>query len=151
MAVGWQLPNGTLERPIPANRLSPFESQTMAMTAFGGEATMMQTGTSDMQEENVMMAETSESDEALLEVFPNPASSGVDGLTISGHGGAHESFDATVEIQHITGEVVYSRQFSCEGNCGEYVLPVDPQLTPGVYLVHLISNGKRSSKRLLVK
>ncbi|MEX1240064.1 MAG: Ig-like domain-containing protein [Cyclobacteriaceae bacterium] len=151
MAVGWQLPNGTQERPIAGNRLSPFESQTTAMTAFGGEATMMQTVTSDMQEENVMMAETSENDEASLEVFPNPASSGVDGLTISGHGDAHESFDATVEIQHITGEVVYSWQFSCEGNCGEFVLPVDSQLTPGVYLVHLISNGKRSSKRLLVK
>lgn len=25
IAVGWQLPNGTLERPIPGNRLSPFE------------------------------------------------------------------------------------------------------------------------------
>ncbi|MES2139696.1 MAG: Ig-like domain-containing protein [Bacteroidota bacterium] len=24
LAVGWQLPNGTLERPIPGNRLSPF-------------------------------------------------------------------------------------------------------------------------------
>ncbi len=24
VAVGWQLPNGTMERPIPGNRLSPF-------------------------------------------------------------------------------------------------------------------------------
>jgi photosystem II stability/assembly factor-like uncharacterized protein len=28
LAVGWQLPNGTLERPIPGNRLSPFGGST---------------------------------------------------------------------------------------------------------------------------
>ena len=30
IAVGWQLPDGTLERPIPGNRLSPFELPTNA-------------------------------------------------------------------------------------------------------------------------
>src|SRR5690606_24815580 len=25
LAVGWQIPDGTFERPIPGNRLSPFE------------------------------------------------------------------------------------------------------------------------------
>lgn len=36
MAVGWQLPDGTMERPIPGNRLWPFEdaaSNTAARTA----------------------------------------------------------------------------------------------------------------------
>lgn len=112
---------------------------------------MMQTESSGTQEENVMMAETTESDETSLEIFPNPAPGGVAELKISGHRGVNDASDATVEIRRVTGEVVYSGQFSCEGSCDGYALPVDQQLTPGVYLVHVIANGKRSSKRLLVK
>src|SRR5690606_20284224 len=33
LAVGWQLPNGTLERPIAGNRLSPMGSTAPAATA----------------------------------------------------------------------------------------------------------------------
>jgi hypothetical protein len=32
LAVGWQLPSGTMERPIPGNRLSPFQSASNART-----------------------------------------------------------------------------------------------------------------------
>lgn len=32
LAVGWQLPNGTMERPIPGTRLSPFTSNPPAVT-----------------------------------------------------------------------------------------------------------------------
>jgi hypothetical protein len=29
LAVGWQLPDGTLERPIPGNHLEPFSSRRL--------------------------------------------------------------------------------------------------------------------------
>lgn len=34
VSVGWQLPNGTLERPIPGSRLSPYTVTTTTTTTF---------------------------------------------------------------------------------------------------------------------
>jgi hypothetical protein len=44
LAVGWQLPSGTLERPIPGSRLSPFvaisnQAPTVSLTAPANNAT----------------------------------------------------------------------------------------------------------------
>lgn len=150
MAVGWQLPDGTLERPIPGSRLSPFGSQTMAMTAFGSETTMMQVQSAHTEGEQLQMAEGANS-EMSLEIYPNPAPAGTADLMISGYGGVDDSFEAVLEIQRMTGDVVYSQNIFCDGDCGEYSLPVEQKLTPGVYLIHVLVNGKRSSKRLLVK
>ena len=144
MAVGWQLPNGTLERPVPGSRLSPFESQAMAATAFGGETMMSQSQTT-------IQNELGENPESELEVFPNPAQSGVPELMISGYGNMSESFEATVEIQRMTGEIVYSKRFSLGGSREGYSMSIGQQLTPGVYLVNFIVNGRRETKRLLVK
>lgn len=145
MAVGWQLPGGALERPIPGSRLSPSGSQMMATTSFEGS-----TETTMMTSSQTMMVE-SENVEAELDVFPNPAPSGVPELMISGYGKANESFESTVEIQRVTGEIVYSRRFNFGGHGDGYSMAVDQQLTPGVYLVNFIVNGRRQTKRLLVK
>jgi chitodextrinase len=143
MAVGWQLPNGNLERPIPGSRLSPSQAQTMAMTSFAAEPMMMESGT--------MTDDTSENIESTLQVFPNPAQSDIPALTISGYGKGNQSFTGTVEVQRITGETVYSSDFSCGGNCDGYSIPVNGELTPGLYLINVTTNGSRMSKRLLVK
>jgi hypothetical protein len=140
MAVGWQLPNGTLERPIPGSRLSPFESQAMAMNGLASPMTT-QDGNPDFVTEDLSTD---------VDVFPNPAESGASGLTISGNGMAGGS-KSKIEIQRMTGEIVYSKEITCDGGCETYSLPVDRALAPGVYMVNVITNGKRSSKRLLVK
>lgn len=36
LAVGWQLPSGALERPIPGSRLSPWTLSSGAQTPYGG-------------------------------------------------------------------------------------------------------------------
>jgi hypothetical protein len=143
MAVGWQLPNGNLERPIPGSRLSPSQSQAMATTSFAAEPMMMESET--------MTADAGENVESTLQVFPNPAQSDIPALTISGYGKANQSFTGTVQIQRITGESVYSKEFSCGGNCDGYSIPLNGELTPGLYLINVITNGSRTSKRLLVK
>ena len=44
MAVGWQLPGGTLERPIPGNRLTPFKGGTTPPPATSYSLTVAVTG-----------------------------------------------------------------------------------------------------------
>ena len=137
MAVGWQLPDGTMERPIPGNRLSPFNSgATMAMQ---NETTSMETS-------------SAESDlYSRISIYPNPARSGDPELTISGYEGIDKTIETQVEIINITGDVVFAERILCGGNCSSYLMNVNKQLVPGVYLVNMSTNGVRSSKRLLVK
>lgn len=135
MAVGWQLPNGTLERPIPGSRLSPYESGAMAMNAFASE-TMMAEATQPVTE---------------VDVYPNPLESGTPELIITGYEGRNGGFTSRVEIQRMTGEIVYTGDFECNGQCDDLKIPAGPALSPGVYMVNIITDGERSTKRLLVK
>ncbi len=140
MAVGWQLPNGTLERPIPGNRLSPFESQNMMMTAFAGETTMGPE----------MALENQNDGSDRIEIFPNPASTGTPDIRIAGPGRFVPGARSIVEVQRMTGEIVLSQEFFCD-DCDTYSVPIDGHLAPGLYVVSIIVNGKRSSERLLVR
>lgn len=143
MAVGWKLPDGTLERPIPGNRLSPHVSETM--TTFAAQTnTMMATEDTSLQGDALMEFS------AGMEIYPNPADSGTPQLTISGLTLPYGA-DTKVEIQRMTGEIVYSRNFSCNGSCDNYSASVDQELPPGVYMVNVITEGRRATKRLLVK
>ena len=132
MAVGWQLPDGTMERPIPGNRLSPWEDTSTT--------TLADTRTQD----NARMY-------SQISVYPNPARSGDPELTIAGYDGIEETIETQVEIINMTGEVVFEERISCGGNCGSYLMNINKQLVPGVYMVNMKTNGVRSSKRLLVK
>jgi hypothetical protein len=132
MAVGWQLPDGTMERPIPGNRLSPFEN--------AGAMMMAETST----DENAAMY-------SQISVYPNPARSGDPELTIAGYEGIEETIETQVEIINITGDVVFSDRILCGGGCGSYLMNINKQLVPGVYVVNMQTNGVRTAKRLLVK
>ncbi len=131
IAVGWTLPDGTLERPISGSHLSPFEANEAA--AFNES----------------LAAGSSWFDE--IDVYPNPASSDDLQLTISGFEGLDKTIRTQVEIVNLTGEVVYSGDVSCGGDCNSYLMELNKQLVPGVYLVNLKTNSSRISKRLLVK
>ncbi len=140
MAVGWQLPDGTLERPIPGSRLSPFESQNMAMATLAAGAT--DTGTVGDGMTDIMSGE--------LVIYPNPAPSDVAMLHITSGNAAGRS-QGTIEIMRMTGEMVYAKPFICPGNCGDHEVAVDKKLTPGVYMVKMTANGKTTVRRLLVR
>ena len=86
-----------------------------------------------------------------LEVFPNPAVSGTGDVTISGYqrmGGARET---VVEVMRMTGEMMFTEKIVCQTGCDGFSVSVTKDLPPGVYLVNVVSNGERQTKRLLVK
>jgi hypothetical protein len=51
----------------------------------------------------------------------------------------------------MTGEVVFTERIQCGGNCSDYLINIDKELVPGVYLVNMKTNGVRRWERLLVK
>ena len=130
LAVGWQLPDGTLERPIAGSRLSPFEASSSTTAA---------------------RMTTEEDLYSQINVYPNPAKSGDPQLTISGYEGIKKTIETEVQILNMTGEVVFGDRISCGGDCGSYLVNINKQLVPGVYLVRMKTNGVTSAKRLLVK
>ncbi len=132
IAVGWELPNGTLERPIPGSHLSPFENNA-ATTAFDPENT------------------TNEESYSQINIYPNPAQSGDPALSISGYEAVKENVETLVEITNMTGEVIFRDRITCGGNCSAYLMNINKALVPGIYLVNMSTNGTRLSKRLLVK
>lgn len=144
VAVGWQLPDGTLERPIPGNRLMPFESETFTTADF------MAANSTATQADN-LTASADGNTNMDIDIFPNPAQGGIPELTISTYGGVQEATEITIEIVRMTGEVVHSQKVFCEANCDAFPVNIDQALDPGVYLISVSNHGKRSSKRLMVK
>jgi hypothetical protein len=84
-------------------------------------------------------------------VYPNPARSGDPKLTISGYDNIDRTIETNVRIMNMTGDVVFSETISCGGNCGSYIMNINKQLVPGVYVVNMETDGVRSARRLLVK
>lgn len=88
---------------------------------------------------------------AQIDVFPNPLKSSDRHLFISGFEGNRETIETKVEIINITGVLIFADRISCDLGCGDYNMTFDKPLPPGVYLVNMETNGRRLSKRLLVK
>ena len=130
MAVGWQLPDGTMERPIPGNRLLPFTNGASAMAA---------------------RTATQEELYSQISIYPNPATSADRRLTISGYEDIKQTIETNIQIMNITGEVVFANRISCGGDCSSYLMNINKQLMPGVYLVTMKTDGVMSARRLLVR
>jgi hypothetical protein len=133
IAVGWRWPNISAERPIEGRHLSPFETNSARMV-------------SDSEDKSAEKALYSQ-----INIYPNPVQSGDPDLTISGYERVEVPVETDIQIMNMTGEVVFAERIQCGGNCSTYLMNVNKQLVPGVYLVNLKTNGIRSSKRLLVK
>lgn len=127
LAVGWQLPGGALERPIPGSRLSKSGTASAAVTT-----------------QDAMLY-------SQINVYPNPVESGDAALTVGGYEGIERTIQTQIEIINLMGEVVFRENIFCGGDCSTYLLEMNKQLVPGVYLVNLKMNGTGYSKRLLVK
>lgn len=133
VAVGWQLPDGTLERPIPGNRLSP--------SAKSG-ASAARVGSGNQPEENDSLLK-----DAVLRLYPNP----VDGqrLTLD-----IESFSAGssvnhIEIRQLTGRRVYSEEIICKEDCSTEINTEN--FPPGLYILQVKTRGRTLTERLVIR
>jgi ELWxxDGT repeat protein len=135
VSVVWTKPSGAREvGPIPGSYLSPYVDEN---------------ATARISENKTI----SKSERLLqqISIYPNPAQTTHRELTIAGYDGIDETIETQVDIVNLTGDVVFSERISCGGDCSSYLMKVNEQLVPGVYLINLKANGMRSSKRLLVK
>lgn len=136
VSVVWMRPGAGWEtNPIPGGYLSPYIS--------GGDATGRMAGNSALQQEERSIGQVS--------IYPNPATANERELMIAGYEGIDETIETDVEIVNMTGDVVFSERVLCGGDCASYILKINKQLVPGVYLVNLKMKDARFSKRLLVK
>jgi hypothetical protein len=132
VAVGWQLPNGVFERPIPGMRLAPF-GQSFALFENVTHANSNTIG----MERNIDVG---------LDVFPNPAQHGVSRLTITTNEAQSSAEKVVLRIVRLTGEVIHTSEIDLGS-----ALSVDEGIPSGIYLVEVNVKGKRYSKRLLVR
>jgi hypothetical protein len=136
IAVGWQLPDGTLERPIPGNRLTPYDDGSGTAAARLAQDTRSAIyGDQEVEQE--------------ISLFPNPASQGTVTLSISDND-ISAIDEASVEIINSTGITVYTDISRCEGGHCNLSIEANSRFIPGVYIVNALINRKRYSKRLII-
>lgn len=130
VSVGWQLPDGTLERPIGGNRLSP--------SASGSPATFSQRDMPDGQSEEGME----------VRIYPNPVNGEKLTITVQ-NPGMTESAPRQIDILQVTGLSVYQQTDLCAGNCTTEI-DVSRHLTSGVYILQVRIGGRVVTEKLVV-
>lgn len=129
-AVAWRLPDGTFEGPIMGSHLSPFSPDPASAARLANS------------ESNAFEQ---------ISIYPNPASINDRELTIAGYEGIDEVVETRVRIMNMTGNVVHEEEVRCGGDCGSYLMKINQQLVPGLYIIEMEGGGARHSERLLVK
>lgn len=137
VAVGWQLPDGTLERPIPGIRLSSSLEATLAGREKKQEALSVN------PDEGSDLANR-------LSLFPNPVTGGQVSIEVSGDSNYSLLRNAYVEIASMTGKIIHTERIICEGSCQTHTLQLDDTFPSGVYIVHIMIDGHRYAKKLVV-
>lgn len=137
IAVGWQLPDGVLERPLPGSRLSPFETLEAPANA--------RAGTNPPAEDKVEDPPGID-----ITVFPNPVHQGTVTLALEGYAGMEKtSNEVYLDIRTITGMSVYSNTLSCNDACTTEIA-VDENFPAGVYIILVILDHKTFTEKLVV-
>lgn len=137
LSVAWRfVADGTFEGPIPGSRLIPYEipDPSASMTARTAK---------DGTEEAIM----SEEESSEISVYPNPTSSREISISL---GNLQPVADPRVEIISSAGRIIQSQTASCEG-CNEIHFTLDNNVVPGLYLVNVVMNRRRITKKLQVK
>ncbi len=127
LAVGWKLPSGTLERPIPGSRLLPYSGAT-ARTSSETE-----------------LAEYTEEEEDFIKVYPNPFTS----KTTIEFTLTEEDF-VNASIYNTSGELV--KQLF-EGSCqpGAHLLEFEAgELNNGLYLARITTSRAVYYKKIVL-
>ena len=129
LAVGWQLPNGTMERPIAGNRLSPIESLIASTTST------LQT---EITDSNISFDKVT--------AYPNPFS---DVVTLDL---ASEKITLQkVVILNQTGTVVYEEQNLKLENNKLVINLAGTDLNSGLYFLKYTDNTGKSNTIKLIK
>jgi ELWxxDGT repeat protein len=126
--VGWELPDGTSEFPVPGNRLIPFEDPSTTAAMFAA---------SDV---------TSFEEEGKVSISPNPVASG-NQVFINLPGATDQ--EVLVDIKSITGVSVQSETLSSNGE--GVIIDLKPSIAAGMYLIRVSNNKKRWATKLQVK
>jgi ELWxxDGT repeat protein len=126
--VGWDLPQGPQERPIPGSRLIPFEDPSTSTTVFSK-------GLEFIPEDNNTVS-----------IYPNPVVSGKQ-LTLFLPGDV--TGDLAVDIASVTGVSVQNEKLFNTSN--EVVIDLKPSISPGIYLITVSDNKRRWLNKVQIK
>jgi hypothetical protein len=133
LSVGWQLPDGTLERPIPGMRLIPFEMDQSMSAARAGVAV------------EIMTIEDGEG----IQLYPNPATDRHVNMEFTIRN-LSDLEQALVQIVSESGSVVHEERIRCQDDCRSFSLNLNSEITPGVYLINVLMDRRRLTKKLVV-
>lgn len=133
LSVGWQLPDGTLESPIPGTRLIPFETEQQ-MSAARAETAV-----------EIISIEDGEG----IQLYPNPVSDRIVNMEFTIRN-INDLQQAIVQIVSETGSIVHEERITCSDDCRSYLLNLNSQVTPGVYLINVLMDRRRLTKKLIV-
>lgn len=134
ISVGWQLADGTMERPIPTRRLVAFSrDDAAAAPSFASESDPGDVG----------------GESTLIGIYPNPTSGRAVTLSISSDK-VSKPKEADVRVISFTGEVVYQNRIMCD-DCSDILLDFKNDARPGVYLVKVVVDGAHLTRKLVVK
>jgi hypothetical protein len=127
VAVGWQFPDFSLERPIPGIRLSPF--------ALDGQ-------------ERVGAEQAAQTNSFAFEVYPNP-SQGKKILIQSKGLGYNEQVE--VFLYNSMGSMISVHSFQADESGGLFEeLLFTQQLPAGIYTLMLQSDSQTSTRKLVI-
>jgi subtilisin family serine protease len=133
LAVGWQLPDGTMERPIAGNRLSPVIHEG--------------TFADDYQTQGQFYADQSEAGHISVDVYPNPVKGEKLNIIIQGLSLTPDA-EKEVSIRHLTGQSVYSKRENCFEDCSTEINIAD--FDPGVYILQVRIGQRTFTEKLIV-
>ena len=134
LAVGWQLPDGTVERPISGSRLSPFVEKGMLPPSA----------------EEIKIADPADHmGEMTMQLYPNPVEGDVLNILISGEA-LPENTMREIAIRQVTGLLVYNKREHCTGDCSTQI-QVQHKLTSGVYILQIRVGEKLFTEKLLIR
>ncbi|GAL84370.1 PKD domain-containing protein [Sporocytophaga myxococcoides] len=130
ISVGWRLPDGTLERPIPGKRLSPF------ITPYE-------------ETENIELIPASGVDSiAKILAYMDPADKGTITLSLLGYVN-----DPRIHILvfDTKGKKQYNEKTTCDITSARTVLPIKERFKPGVYVIQVAVGNKLFFERILIR
>jgi hypothetical protein len=126
--VGWRLPSGAMERPIPGNRIIPFEDASTSAAAFTTEEVFNEEGS------------------ATISIYPNPV---VNGRTITIDLPEGTAGDIQVDVISSTGVALQTEQQVANGE--DLSMELKASIVPGMYMIKVLNNRKRWVNKIQVK
>jgi hypothetical protein len=126
--VGWRLPAGTLERPIPGNRVMPYEDASTSAASFVSHEVF------------------SENPAAEMSVYPNPV---VNGRAVTIGLPDLSDGEVQVDVMSATGVSLQTEQHTVVGQ--SLTMDLQPSIGPGMYLIKVFDSRKRWVAKIQVK